>query len=93
MLLVLELRCSSVGKQLPRGGCVGGGGGGGDGGGGGLFGGGVGLCGSNQGRSDLGTDFNKEGVVEASRDFGVVIIGIGAGVLVSLGSAEWTARW
>ena len=94
MLLKLQLSSSGVGKQLSRGGGVGGGGGGGGGGGsGGSL---LGVCGRNQGRGDLGTDFDKEGVVEASRDFSVfcVGVGIGAGVFVNVeaGSTKRTAR-
>ena len=72
----------------------GGGFGGSFGGGGGGFGGGVGGGGSNQGRGDLGIDFDEEGVIEASRDFGVVVgVGIGAGVyFIEAGSTKRTAR-
>ena len=88
MLLILELSYSGVGNQLPRG-CRVGGYGGGVGCGGGGFGGGVGGGGSNQGRGDLGIDFDKEGVVEASRNFGVVVgVGIGAGVYFNVEAAS-----
>lgn len=94
MRLPLQLNCSGVGNQLPRGGGVGGDGGC-VGGGFGGFGSCVGVCGSNQGCGDLGIDFDKEGVVEASCHFGVgVVVGIGAGVFfnVEAASSKRTAR-